>query len=155
MKNILLVLPSTGASSRATEYAVKTAKKESATLFALYILETEPTKEVLERFMDIGFVGDKPMEELSEAMMKEYRQRGYEALGEVQIKAMEEAVPFEPLLETGERLPLTLDVIKRNDIGLAIVVRKKARAIARYLTGSRLDELKEEAPCKVEILDED
>jgi len=87
MKNILLVLPSSGGAGRAIAHAVGTAKKESATLFALYVLETEVTEDALERLTDMGFIGERPSTELSEAITKEKRQRGYESLGKAVNRA--------------------------------------------------------------------
>ena len=71
-------------------------------LVALYLLEAGAANDAFDTFSDIGFIGDKPSAQVSEAIMKEMRQRGYEELGRVQIKAMEEGVAFEPLLEDGE-----------------------------------------------------
>jgi len=155
MKNILLVLPSSGGAGRAIAHAVGTAKKESATLFALYVLETEVTEDALERLTDMGFIGERPSTELSEAITKEKRQRGYESLGQVQIKAMEEGVEFEPLMEQGERFSKILEVIEGRAVDLAVIVRKKERTIARYLHRPFFDELKEKSPCAIEVFDED
>ena len=46
-------------------------------------------KRSLTASRDVGFMGDKPSMNLTEAVMKEYSQRAYEELGRVQIKAME------------------------------------------------------------------
>jgi hypothetical protein len=74
VKNILLVLSTSRTSVKAIDFAVETAKKEGASLIALYLIETELAKEVFDRFSDIGFIGDKPSTELTEAIMKDYRQ---------------------------------------------------------------------------------
>jgi nucleotide-binding universal stress UspA family protein len=115
VKNILLVLSTSRTSEKALDFAVETAKREKASLVALYLLETELANEVFDRFSDIGFIGDRPSMQLSEAITKEYRQRGYEELGRVQIKAMEEGVPFEPLMEQGDYVEKILEVIRDRD----------------------------------------
>ena len=155
MKNILLVIPGSRRSDRAIEYAVKTAKKEGATLYALYILDRAVAEEALERFSDIGFIGDKPSTQLSEAIMKESRQRGYEELGKVQIRAMEEGVDFEPLMEEGNFIDIIKKTIEKYSIELIITIRKKITTLRRYFSPSILDELKEQVPCRVEIFDEE
>ncbi|MBI5599005.1 MAG: universal stress protein [Deltaproteobacteria bacterium] len=159
MKNVLVVISAADSSDKAVEFAVLAAKKEGGTVFALYMLEGGSASDVSERFTDMGFIGDKPSTEVSEAIMKEYRQRGYEELGRVQIKCMEEGVPFEPLMEAGEEgaggdfVARVLDCIASRAIGLAVVVRSKKKTLARYLTKPPEDRLKEAAPCRVEVFD--
>jgi nucleotide-binding universal stress UspA family protein len=144
----------TRTSDKALDLAVTTAKKERATLFALYLLETELANEVFDRFSDIGFIGDRPSMQLSEAIIKEYRQRGYEELGRVQIKAMEEGVPFEPLMEQGDYVGKILEVIRDRNIDMAVAVRRKPNPLLKYFSRSVADELAEQAPCKVYVFEE-
>lgn len=154
MKKVMLVLSISGTPQEVIDYAVDRAKNEGAGLVALYILETGLADGVFDSFSDIGFIGDKPSTELSEAVMKEYRQRGYEELGRVQIKAMEEAVPFEPLMEQGEYVVRVLDVIRERDIGVAVVLRRQKRRFMKYLSSSVADEVKSQAPCEVVVFTE-
>ena len=77
------------------------AVKDGLGLVVLYIIDHDLADEAFDVFTDIGFIGDKPSSELSASLMREYRQRGYEEFGVVQIKAMEAGVPFEPLMEEG------------------------------------------------------
>jgi nucleotide-binding universal stress UspA family protein len=154
VKNILLVLSTSRTSVKAIDFAVETAKKEGASLIALYLIETELAKEVFDRFSDIGFIGDKPSTELTEAIMKDYRQRGYEELGRVQIKAMEEGVPFEPLMDQGIYVEKILEVIRDRNIDAAVLLRRKPSPLLRYFSRSMADELTETAPCKVFIFEE-
>jgi len=60
MKNILLILSTSRTSQNAIRHAVSLAKKEKAKLVVLYIIETELTNEIFDKFTDIGFIGDKP-----------------------------------------------------------------------------------------------
>jgi nucleotide-binding universal stress UspA family protein len=141
--NILLVLSSTGVPDEAIAHAVREAREKGSTLVALYVIRVSQASTASETFTDTGFVGDKPSEALSEAIMKDYRQRGYEELGRVQIRAMEEGVLFEPMLETGDHIENVLRVIRSMDIGAVVVVRKKKRPLFRYFTKSIADEIKE------------
>lgn len=149
MKKVLLVLPSNAASDEAADFAVKRAKEEKSTLVVLYLIAAGTASEVFDTFSDIGFIGDRPSTEVSEAIMKEYRQRGYEELGKVQIKTMEEGVAFEPLIEDGEPVEKVLSAITRMGITTAVLVKRKDRAIFRYFQRSYADEVAEKAPCEV------
>ncbi|MEE8574952.1 MAG: universal stress protein [Thermodesulfobacteriota bacterium] len=155
MKKILLVLSTSRTPEEAMDFAVSKAKEEGAVLYALYLVETALASEVFDRFSDIGFIGDKPSTELSEAVMKEYRQRGYEEVGRVQVKAMEAAVTFEPLTEQGDYVGKTLELAEDLDIDLIVAIRRKHSIITRYFSRSPADELKKGAPCEVEIFDEE
>lgn len=154
-KMVLLVLLTSGTPERAISFAVQRAKKENSRLVALYLLETELAKEAFDRFSDMGFTGDKPSSRLSESLMKEYRQRGYEELGRVQIKAMEEGVGFEPLTEEGSYVSTVLDLIERFDIGTAVLVKRRERAFLKYFSRSLSADVKKNAPCEVVIFTEE
>ncbi|MBI3398455.1 MAG: universal stress protein [Deltaproteobacteria bacterium] len=154
MNNILLILSTSRTSQDAIEYAVGLAKKEKAKLVVLYIIETELTNEVFDKFTDIGFIGDKPSTQLTEAIMKEYRQRGYEEMGKAQIRAMEENVDFDAVTTQGDFVEKSLEVIERYNVDTAVAVKRKRSAFLKYFSKSVVDELVEKAPCKVEVFEE-
>lgn len=154
MKNILLILSTSRTSQDAIEYAVDLAKKEKAKLVVLYIIETELTNEVFDKFTDIGFIGDKPSTELTEAIMREYRQRGYEEMGKVQIRAMEENVDFDAVTTQGDFVEKAIETIERYKIDAAVAIKRKRSAFWKYFSKSKVDELAEKAPCKVEVFEE-
>jgi nucleotide-binding universal stress UspA family protein len=155
MKKILLVLSYSGFSGRAIDEAVRRARKEKATLSALYLLEGGAAESVFDKFSDIGFIGDRPSEDLSRTVMKESRQLGYEALGKVQIKAMEEGVDFEPLVEEDATVEKVLSVIEKINPAAVYVLKRKQRAFFKYFTRSLADELAERASCEVAIITEE
>ena len=155
MKKVLFVIPPSGASDTAIEAAVQKAKKEGAVIVALYLLEAAAASEAFDKFTDIGFIGDRPSAEVSESLMKQRRQTGYEELGRVQIKAMEEGVDFEPVMEHGAPLERVLSLVSSLDAGSVIVVRRRQKAILKYFSRSLADDIKEKAPCEVVVLEED
>ncbi|MFQ5735282.1 MAG: universal stress protein [Thermodesulfobacteriota bacterium] len=152
---LLLVLSTSETSEEAVDYAVARSKEEGMGLIALYLLETGLASEVFDTFSDIGFIGEKPSTELSESIMKEYRQRGYEELGKVQIKAMEEGVDFEPLMEQGDFVSRVLGLIESTGAPVAVLVRRKKRSFFKYFSRSLAEEVKEQAACEVVLFTED
>ncbi len=154
MKNVLLVLSTSGTEQSWIDIAVQRAVKDGLGLVALYILDKELADEAFDAFTDIGFIGDKPSSELSESLMREYRQRGYEELGLVQIKAMEEGVAFEPLMEEGSFVSKVLEVIERMDVSVAVVVSRRERSLLKYFSRSLAQEVKDLAGCEVMVLPE-
>lgn len=155
MKKVLLVIPYPGFSDASIDQAVKRAGREKAALTALYLLEGGAAASVFDKFSDIGFMGDRPAEDLSKIVMKESRQRGYEALGKVQIKAMEEGVDFEPLVEEEPTVEKVLALIERMDPSVVIVLKRKQRAFLKYFTRSLADELSERASVEVAVIIEE
>lgn len=154
-RKVLLVLSTSGTPDTVIDYAVERAKKEGAGLIALYILETGLASSVFDTFTDIGFIGERPSEELSEAVMKEYRQRGYEELGRVQVRAMEEAVEYDPVMEQGDYVQKTLDFIRERDVAVAVLVQRKKKDLFKYFKRSHADEVREKAGCEVVVFNED
>jgi len=155
VKEILLVLSTSGTPEEVIDYAVERARNEGLCLVALYLLETGLASEVFDRFSDVGFIGEKPSAELSESIMKEYRQRGYEELGRVQIKAMEEAVTFEPVMDSGEYVATVLGMIEERDVECAVVIKRKPRRFFSYFSRSLADEVTRGAGCEVVVFMEE
>ncbi len=153
-KKILLVLSAAVESQRAIEHAVSEAKSCGAQLIALFLLDTTLATNAMEKLTDRGFIGEKPSTELSEAMVKDARQRGYEDLGVVQIKAMEEGVDFVPLMEEGDFQKKILEVIDEQQASLAVVTKKKEGTLSKYFSTPASEELKKNAPCTVVVFEE-
>lgn len=155
MEKVLLILSNARTSLKAVEYAIDLAKKKESILIALFIIETEVVNEVFETFSDIGFIGDKPSTKLTQAMMREFRQRGYEELQLVEDLAKEQNVTVDPIIEEGDFLDKALWVIDKYDIGSAVAIKKKRSAIASYFIKSKVLKLEELAACTMEIFEEE
>lgn len=153
-KVLLLVLATSRTSSEAIDYALKRAGEGALTLRALYILDTNLSKEVFDRFTDLGFIGDKPSTELSEAVMKEYRQRGYEELGSVQKLAMEAGVSFDTLMETGDYKGTVMGSIDEG-VTEEVVLIKRRKRLLKYFAPSFTEEIAAESPVKVTVFTEE
>lgn len=155
MKNVLLVLSTSRTSEEVLGYAVEKAAEAGVKLVALYILEKELAEEVFDAFTDVGFIGDRPSVQITESLMKEYRQRGYEELGRLQIRTMEAGVDFDPLMEEGDYVTTVLDAMEGRDIGLAVLIKRRKRSFFKYFSKSLAEEVKEKAPCEVVIFEEE
>lgn len=154
-RNVLVVLSTTRTSDEVIDYAVERAGEAKAKLVALYIIETNRAKEVFDTFTDIGFIGDSPSIKVTESLIREYRQRGYEELGKLQIKTMEAGVDFDPLMEEGDFVETVLDIIDRHEIALAILVKRKKGSLMKYFSKSLVEEVKERASCEVQVFVEE
>jgi len=155
MRNILLILSTAKTSDKAVEYAIRKTRDIAGELTVLYLLDSTTAENIFDRFTDIGFIGDKPSTEITEAIMKEYRQRGYEALGKIQILSMEANVPFNASTLQGDFLKNSMKMIEEISPEIVVAVKKKRSGIARYFSVSFVDELKTTSPCEVVVFEED
>lgn len=155
MSKVLLVLSTSGTPDEVINYAVERALKDKSGLVALYLLDKELAREAFDAFSDIGFIGDRPSQELSESLMREYRQRGYEELGRVQVKAMEAGVDYEPVMEEGGYVSTVLDMISSTGAHLAVLVRRRERSFMKYFSMSLAEEVRKQASCEVVIFREE
>lgn len=155
MNNVLIVLTTSKASDKVLDFAVEKAKERGSTLVALYLLEKDLANEVFDTFTDIGFIGDKPSVQITESLMKEYRQRGYEELGRLQIKTMEAGVDFEPIMEEGEYVTTVLDAISAHGIDLVVLIKRKRKAFFKYFSKSLAEDVREKASCEVVVFEEE
>lgn len=151
MKRVLLILSAAAGSDEAVEFAVAKARDEKAGLVALHMLEAGAASEVFDTFTDIGFIGDRPSTQLSESIRKEFRQRGYEELGRVQIKAMEEGVDFEPFVVEDPSVDKVLAMIEGLGVESAVLVAKKRRPFLKYFKRALADELAERLSCETRV----
>ena len=154
MKRIMLVLSTMRQSPKEIEYALQTAKKENAELLALFVIDSNVPSSVFQRLHEMDLIGEKPSEQLSEALMREYRQRGYEKLNEVEKKAKENNIHCTAYIEEGEFADEVLKMIKKLGVSLVILTRSHRSNISRFIFGSAVDELIKQSPCEVKIVDE-
>jgi nucleotide-binding universal stress UspA family protein len=155
MKSIILLLSVARMSEKALEFAVEQAKSSGAELTVLYVIDTSLADEAFDKFTNIGFMGDKPSTQLTEAIMKEFRQRGYEELGRVQVKAMEEGVAYDPITVQGDFFRCAMEEIERRKADMVVAVKRRESVLARYFYKSPVDEIKKSASCEVVIFEEE
>ena len=152
---VLLILSTTRTSPGAVEYPIDLTKRKGGELITLFIIETEVVNEVFETFSDIGFIGDKPSSRLTEAMMREFRQRGYEELKRVENLAKKRGIESHSIIEEGDFIEKALWVIEKYGVDTAVAIKKRRSAIASYFVRSQVLRLKELAPCHVEVFEEE
>ena len=156
MKNVLLVISKKAYPKRPSFAPSLPPKRINPRSTPFCGLGSGAADDASDKFTDIGFIGDKPSAQVSEAIMKDYRQRGYEELGKVQIKCMEEGVVFEPLMEQeGDFVESILSLVEGHSIALVVITGEKRSPLRRYLSKSPEDELKEKAGCEVEVFIEE
>ena len=154
LKTIMLVLSTTRQSPVTVEEAIATAKREDAELIILFVNDAKIPGMVFDRMADYDFIGDKPSEELTTAIQREYCLRGNALLDEIEKKAREEGVRCRAVIEGGEFVETCLKMVGRYRVDLIIMNRMKRSAISRFFLGSAVDKLTANAPCPVKVVEE-
>ncbi len=154
MKKILLLLSTTRESPKSISTALDIAGKQQAELVILFILDYELSQSITERLTQEGWIGGKATEELHHAILKEYFTQGKLKIVDIEEQARKNNIPCRPVYCWGKFVEVALKVIKKEQVDLIIVTRRKRSNLSRFIFGSPVAELKEKAGCEIMIIDE-
>ena len=154
-KKILLALSTTRQSQKTIEHALNFAKKEAASLIALFVIDPDLPELIFSKLIDIGFMGEKPGEEVMKALLKEYRIRGDEKLKEIKKLAEKKGIECKTILKTGNFAKECLKIINEQKPLLVVLTRAKRSNISRFLFGSAVNEIKKKSSAPIKIIKED
>jgi nucleotide-binding universal stress UspA family protein len=148
---VLLILSATRMSASCIDAALAAAEREQAELVVLYILDTLEATEVEDRILHEGFLGEAPSGKLLRAVRRERKRQGMQELADVARKAESAGVPCRTDLVEGEFVSRSLDAAQLEAPAVIYVARRERPALSRLVAGSPVEELKEAAPCEVQI----
>jgi len=155
MKQILLALSTTRQSPKTIDYALKQAQKEKADLAILFIVDPDLPHLILDKMMDVGFMGDKPSMELYQSILEEYRERGKKIIEEISRKADELGIKCSTIVAEGEFVEECLIVIKQKNPEMTILTRAERSSLSRFLFGSAVNRLKQKSQCPIRVVEEE
>ena len=153
-KVILLVLSTTRHNPNTINVAIEEAKARGARLHILFILDSAMANDIYARLTDLGFIGEKPSHQISDAILGEYRMRGEAKIREVEEKAKSAGIETGSSLSEGDFVAICLSEINTLRTDLVILSRKKRSNLSRFLFGSSVDKLKRSATCEIRVIDE-
>ncbi len=154
MKKILLLLSTTRESPKSVTTALEIAGKEQAELLILFVLDYELSHSITEHMTQEGWIGGKASEDLHNAIIQEYLAQGRQKIDDIERQAMDNNIPFRSFYLQGTFVEAALKVIKKERADLIIVTRRKRSNLSRFIFGSPVAELKEQAGCEIMIIDE-
>ena len=155
MKTILLALSTTRQSPKTIEYALNEAQKEKARLVILFVVDPDLAHLILDKMMDVGFMGDKPSMDLYQSILKEYKERGKRITEEIMAKANSLKVKSSTVLAEGEFVQECLKVIAREKPQKTILTRAERSRLSRFIFGSDINRLKQKSPSPITIVEEE
>ncbi len=154
-KNFLVVLSNTRHTPKAIKRSVERAAAEGAGLIAAYVVDEENPQSVASWLIYVGFMGEKPVGEVQEALHKEYLKRAETALKEIEETAGTEGVVCTTHLIRGSMVRSCQDLIREKGADLVILHSPEETQPDRLVFSSMVNELIQRAGCPVEVLDED
>lgn len=151
MKRVLLILSVSRVSSSCVDDALTTAERENAELVVLFILDTVGPRGVHESVSHEGFLGEAPSGRLLRALRRERKRQGAGELAAIASRAERRGIECRTDLVEGEFLSRALTAAQTEAPAVIFVAKRERAALARLMSGSRAEELKEAAPCEVMI----
>jgi len=154
MGYLMLVLSPTRDNPKSVDLALTLVKKTGRPLLAVFIADERLTEGISGRVVDIGFLGDSVSTHIEEAVLKDYEARGRKELEKVKAKADSLGVRCETVLRRGYYVEECLKIAREREVEDIIVSRAERSNLARKLLGSAVNDLLEQAPCPVMVVDD-
>ena len=151
MKRVLLILSVSRVSTSCVDDALATAEREGSELVVLFILDMFGPGDVQERVSHEGFLGEAPSGRVVRALRRERKLQGMKELSAIAARAEKRGVACRTDLVEGDFLTRALTAAQTEVPAVIFVAKRDRAALARLLSGSRAEELKDAAPCRVTI----
>ncbi len=155
MSNVLLLVPPSAESLSAARKAIELAKSRASKLFVTIALDPEEGRRLSERFAEIGFMGEKIGDQVSQALREEYSLRGSHLLDEVAQWAAREGVECETAVEVGDPAEIARSAAEEKKVDAVFLLSERRSWLSRFLKGAQPFRLPYLEGCEVTILEED
>lgn len=154
LKNIMLVLSTTRQSPMSVEYAVETAMKNRSHIQLLFIVDSKVPDLVFEKMNEMNLLPEGQSAEISETILREYTQRGYSLIEDIEAVLRKQEISYTVFIERGDFADEALRKIRELLPDLVILTRSRGSKISKFLYGSSVDLLVRESPCQIRIVEE-
>jgi nucleotide-binding universal stress UspA family protein len=114
-------------------------------------VDRDISSAVSDQLVDVGFLGEKVMDQLRDTMVSEYRLRGRENLESLVAEAESLGLKVEAVVRDGPFLESILAVCREWKITRILVGRGRGSHLSRLFFGSEIGRLEKAAPCPVEV----
>jgi len=149
MTKILHIITPGRQSTEALHWSLHKAKESKRMLKVVYIIDQDTANEVQKNLADVGFTGDKQGVELTNALNKEFRERGKKVIEEVEKQCRTFGVSFEVDIKTGNYLEVCESLAKDKIVEIIVVTERKGSFIKKIFEGSELKKLREVVSCEI------
>ena len=154
-RRIMLLLSFLRRSPKCTELALQMAAERQAELIVLFVLDEDVMTKVTKKLTEDGWIGGKPSEQFLVALRQEYREQAQTKIQEVEKAARLKGIALRSFSREGNLVDEALALLKEEKIDLVIVTRRKRSRLSRFLFGSAVADLMMQAPCPIQVIDEE
>ena len=155
MSDILLLVPPDRQVTRAIDTALDLASARSAGLVAAVVIAIDASDRLSDRMIDVGFLGERITDQVSETLAREHRIRGQALLAEIAGQARARAIPCRTTIETGDPGEVCRRLVETEGVAAAVVVTDKRSWLARILAGAQPLRPPNLSGCEVTLVEED
>lgn len=151
MEKILYIMTPGRQSTEALHWCLHKTKELQLTLRIVYVVDEELSRNIGRSMSEIGFVGETPSAELSEALNKEYQDRAYKIIEEVERQCRTFAIPFETAIKEGGYIDICLEEANGGGIRILTVVQQKEGLFKKFFASSDTSQLVGKIPCELKV----
>lgn len=153
MATFLFALSTTEVAPEVINHVVKFAATKKAKLVTLFVIDESVPQTVFQRLTDIGFIGEKPSEELEKAVNLEYQRQAKQLLAEVKKVCAQQGVTCATKLAPGSFTETVLQEVAAFAADLLILIRERRSFLSRLLATSAVETIIYQAPCEIKIFE--
>lgn len=155
MGNTLLVLSTIAHSSRAIDVALQKAKQAGGKLIVLFVSDVELPASIFDRLEGTTMVGEKPGQEVQDALVNEYRRQGEHQLADIKRRASEQGIETETIFKVGTFADECINTIREKKVAVAVLTRTRRSQLSRFIFGSPIKKIQDNVDCQFEVIDLD
>lgn len=154
MSNVLLLLSPEADAPNAIAYSLKRAKEIGAGLVAVATLDPKLTQRVAATLANVGFVGEKVNESVTDTLEREQRLHAERLLNQIEEQARNQGVAFRGIIEEGDPSEICVPIVRQHAVVAAVLVAEKQSWLTRFLSRSAPMNLPALAGCEVKVMED-
>lgn len=153
MSTFLLALSTTEVAPEVLKLVLNFTAEKKAQLMVVFVLDESVPQTIFQRLTDIGFIGEKPGEELEKAVYLEYQRQAEDLLAELKKACQNQGVNYSAQLLKGDFKEKILQAVASSAPDLLILVRQRRSLLSRLFATSAIENIINQAPCEIKVFE--
>lgn len=149
---ILLLLSQERHKPEAIQFCLdRLIQEEEGEIMSVYILDPKFSSKIENYLSESTFVADKPGQEVSEALHKEYEKRGKESLNDICKEFKSAGIPCQTISKLGDYFELARDTAREFEPDLLVITEKKTSIVSKIFRSTDERKLKNLVKCEIKV----
>lgn len=154
MSNVLLLISPEIEAPNAIAYSLQRASEIGGGLVAVATLDPKLTQRVAATLANVGFVGEKVNESVTDTLSREQRLQAEQLLNHIEEQARNHGIAFQGMVEEGDPSEVCAPIVRQHDVVAAVLVAEKRSWLTRFLSRSAPMNLPALAGCEVKVMED-